>query len=273
MSEWVPPGATPEEMEHLTKIEAGIPEYMRPHVEEWLCRTLEWHLSDWDIKGVRELSLRMKTDFGGDQDQFRQRVSRLSERDLVWAVDAALAYSIGRARMTTHSLAKTLEDGRAGWMLSKDAEGSPRLTERIPSGVREAFDYAAQATTRAGRHLADAFEASYGVAPNPSHSYSESVKAVEALAIPAFLPRDTNATLGKVVNHLNSKVVSIPHVRQKNANHQTTVVGMMQTLWEASERHEGQDTYSDITPEGAKAAHSLAVCLVQLVHEGLIEKG
>src|SRR5579859_1004701 len=152
-----------------------------------------------------------------------------------------------------------LDSGRAGWQIMADEQSRPRMTRWIPDGVRIAYDDVISKTALAGRLLMEAFEHAYEATTNPGHSYMQSVKAVETLACPRFLPDNRRATLGRVIDHLNREAVSLP-LKEKNAPH-ATVVKMMQLLWEGADRHAGQEDYADVSGEGARTAHALAVAL------------
>ena len=50
-------------------------------------------------------------------------------------------------------------------------------------------------------HLRRAWTAIYGRDPEPSRGYADAVRAVEAVACPLLLARDTRPTHGKVIAH------------------------------------------------------------------------
>lgn len=268
MDEWVPPITTAEEMERLTKIESGFPDYMIDQVRAWILQACTSG-GYWSVDVPEALSRHLKTRLPSDFDAFSDVVRKSGSDTLAILIDCLLFHNLGEAQRLADWLGGILDEGRAGWSITTDDWGRPRLTHRIPAGVRESFEQTMSASTLAGMFLSDAFECAYGASANPGHAYTQSVKAVEAVAIPAFLPENRNATLGRVIQYLNSKDVSLP-LREKNASHRSVVVGMMQTLWEGVERHAGQEGYKDVTVPGAKAAHSLAVALVQMIHEGLV---
>lgn len=244
---------------------------MIDQVREWAyqCCLVPPYL-DWSDGVPQALSRFLKTQVPSDGQLFFIYLSQRGSDDLANIIDCMLFYDLGRARGASDLLATLLDQSRAGWAVTRDDQFRPRLTRRIPEGVRMSYDSAMNTAALAGKLLAEAFEHAYGTSPNPGHSYMQSVKAVETLACPRFLPSNSRATLGTVIAHLNGKQISLP-LKERNAPHGETLVRMMQLLWQGADRHGGQEDYSDVSPDGAKAAHSLAVCLVQLLHERLIE--
>jgi hypothetical protein len=54
------------------------------------------------------------------------------------------------------------------------------------------------------RHLTSAWNHAFGRNPDPSRAYAESIKAVEAAAIPVVSPNNSKATLGTVLGDLKA---------------------------------------------------------------------
>ncbi|WP_157365910.1 hypothetical protein [Arthrobacter sp. Leaf234] len=266
MVEWVPPAMKADDFAKLTAIEPGIPEYMRPQLVNWVLDVLDGPYEDFSV-GVNFLSLQVKENLPPNRTYFRHWLDKASSEALVNLIDCMLFYDVAGVKEEATSLGYVLEAGRSEWQVST-VDGEPRLSHRIPTGVLQSYEEVASKTGMAGELLAEAFNAAYGVNPNPNHAYDLSVKAVETLACPRYLPKNTKATLGSVITHLSSKSVTLP-LREKNANHQELVKQMMQNLWEGGERH-GSEHYSGISEEGAKTAQALAFALVALLHEQVI---
>lgn len=205
----------------------------------------------------------MKHRFPEDYGQFAQVVAQLTDNDLANVLDCMLFH--GHGVQDVARLASILDVGRAGWTVTTDEEDRVRLTERIPSGVILAYDAVMNKTALAGKLLTEAFQAAYGSSPNPNHAYDLSVKAVETLACPAFIPGNTRGTLGAVIAHLEKKKILLP-LLEKNARHGETLTKLMRLLWEGGQRH-GAGKYEHISIEGARTAHAVAVTLVSLIHE------
>lgn len=264
--EWIPPVATREEQERLAAIEAGFPDYARGQVVQWVMRRSQ-RGGQFSAEFPDFLSRKMKRIFSNHPTYFEHDLDGLPDGDLANVVDCVLVF-VASSHESKY-LKDVLEQSRAGWSLVKDADGKYRVTETIPSGVSQSFEDVMNKTSKAGKLLAEAFEAAYGVSPNPNHAYDVSIKAVETLACPTFLPNSTKrATLGAVITHLERKDISLPLI-EKNAKHGETITKMMRLLWEGGKRH-GEEEYEHISLKGARTAHALATCLVSMIHEDVL---
>lgn len=91
--------------------------------------------------------------------------------------------------------------------------GDQGLERRIDAATRAQFDatldLARNAQTPSGSaamHLAEAWTKTCGVNPEPPAAVLLAVKAVEDVPIHLIIPKDDNATLGKVINALQHPV-------------------------------------------------------------------
>jgi hypothetical protein len=136
---------------------------------------------------------------------------------------------------------------------------------------------AAQAQTslpgNASGHLGKAWAAAFGREPDPSAAYSETVKAVEAAAIPVVLPNDSLATLGKVVAQMraNPQKYTVVFSRGASPAKGTTlsplevVIALADLLWSnQTDRHAAADPQPavPVTQAQAELAVNMAVTLV-----------
>lgn len=257
-----------ESFTRLTAVELGFPPYMRGQVVGWIIASAMSSGGYYMAAVPQSLSLRLKVAIPSEPQYFRAFLDRASDETLANAIDAMLFFDIGIATKHVRVLAEVLDAGMSEWTVSSAAQ-KPRLVKRLPDGVVTAFEDVISKSALAGKLLAEAFEATYGTVPNPNHAYDLSVKAVETVACPAFIPNNTTrATLGAVIAHLQQKTVSLPLI-EKNANHGETLTKMMRLLWEGGQRH-GDGNYEHVSLEGAKTAHALAVSLVAMIHESVI---
>lgn len=262
---WASPALDDEKFARLTAIEAGIPGYMRQPVTAWMTDVVRI-----DYKGdqwIELLALAMKVEIPKQQRRFETFMAKWEDSLLVTALDWFL-YHNDYAAARSNDLKTILDVGRSEWKVTAFEDGSPRMTRRIPHGVEEFTASIVERTGAAGSLLAEAFNAVYGSHPNPDHAYGLSVKAVETLACPKFLPSSTRATLGAVYAHLERKDVHLP-LRDANAPDKELVVAMMRKLFLGAERH-GSETYEHVSLEGAKTALSLAAALLSMLHEDVI---
>lgn len=157
-----------------------------------------------------------------------------------------------------------LEQGKSAWTVGERLS-RPGLTRRVPEGVQIAADQVMETTGDAGIKLAQAWEALYGLRPDPTKAYSLAIKAVEDAAIPVVSPKNGQATLGTVVRDIrNQDDWNLPMVRSDDrAPSGEVLLGMMQMLWTGQhDRHGGNFELPPLTHEEAVVAVSLAVTLV-----------
>jgi hypothetical protein len=127
---------------------------------------------------------------------------------------------------------------------------------------------------KGGAH--EAWNKIYALKPDPGGAYADSVRAVEAVACPLFLPAADSPTLGQVRAHLDQARSIYELVIANKGNVPASIdviVEMIGTLWFGHrDRHEGGPTSGPISPESAEAAVSLAVSLVHLLSSGAIRR-
>ncbi|WP_078290927.1 hypothetical protein [Mycobacterium sp. D16R24] len=171
------------------------------------------------------------------------------------------------------SLNEMLLESGSSWKVGERA-GKIGLVKRLPAGVQDGAESTFQRGD-AGRRLRAAWEAAYGVNPDPSKAYSLAVKAVEDAAIPVVCPNDRSATLGRVNGQVKSGSWKLPHLRE-DANSPThdVLLGMMQTLWVGQhDRHGGPSMAGvpAVTQPEAESAVLLAVTLVGWFTTGKVQ--
>ena len=102
------------------------------------------------------------------------------------------------------------------------------------------------------------------------------MRAVEAAAIPIFLPAATNPSLGTVRDHLQqarSKYELVIADKVNSPGSIDVIVEMVGTLWFGHrDRHEGGLTSAAISPASAEAALSIATTLVHLFSIGAVRR-
>ncbi|MFJ5851160.1 hypothetical protein [Streptomyces sp. NPDC092903] len=203
-------------------------------------------------------------------------------------VDALLAglaetnpYSSGRLGATASELRRELDyvltEGGSAYTVNPDQNG---LCRRVNETLRQALEAAVQAadkqTQGGGGHLREAFAAAYGISPNPSVAYSQSVKAVEAVANPLFLPKSPEPTLGSVRSTLDQGRNKYEMVVQDRTGAPASInaaVELLNLLWHGQrDRHAGGPTSQPVTQEAAETAVHAAALLVHWISTGAIRK-
>lgn len=162
------------------------------------------------------------------------------------------------------TLKALLEQSKSAWTVGERL-GHPGLIRRVPEGVQIAADQVMETAGDAGIKLAQAWEALYGLHPDPAKAYSLAIKSVEDAAIPVVSPRNSQATLGTVIRDIRSQGDwNLPMARTGNrAPSGEVLLGMMQMLWTGQhDRHGGNFKLPPLTHGEAVVAVSLAVTLV-----------
>lgn len=268
MTGWVSPALAQEEHEKLLAIESGIPAYMRPQVVDWLMGRSRRNGGYMDEEVANFLSLTFKIKFPTTLGEYHGFLARLADPLLVSVIDWFLYHDVNGSKHMAREIGAILDFGHSEWTVTDMDGDGPRITRRIPTGVESSYRDIISKTAAAGQLLVEAFNAVYGTNPNSDSAYGLSVKAVETIACPRYLPASTRATLGSVIAHLGQKDVALP-LLDGNVPDRDLIVGMMRKLWAGGERH-GSETYQHVSIDGAKAALALAFSLVSMLHEDVI---
>lgn len=159
-----------------------------------------------------------------------------------------------------------LEEAGAAWRIGT-RDGHPGLERRVPEGVQEAADRAMATPGHAGARLSEAWQAVYGLSPNPTHGYAMAVKVVEDAAVPVVVPKQVGATLGHVIGQLrNDGDWALPLTREDAAAPTPeTVLRLCQGLWKGHHDRHGGDA-SALPAVGQDEAESAVQIAVFLVH-------
>lgn len=154
--------------------------------------------------------------------------------------------------------------------------GRPGLVRRVPIGVQVVADAVMARAGRARVRLAEAWEALYGLTPNPSEAYRLAIVAIEDAAVPAVSPQNTRATLGTVLKQLEDQADwELPMLREHpDAPSRRVAIGMLRMLWHGQhDRHGGQPSApGNVSTDEAQIAVSLAAVLVAWFDAGLIRR-
>ncbi|WP_199845673.1 hypothetical protein [Streptomyces scabiei] len=178
-------------------------------------------------------------------------------------------------------------DGRLAWILN-DAGSAYRVNERgngleervlqpvrdsVSTTVRDAS--ASSDVGSAADHLSNAWQAAYGLHPDPVRAYSEAIKAAESAAHAIIEPNNAKTTLGSMLGVIRNSpsrfTTALFTPSGKDAI--TPVAGMMRALWEGqTSRHGAQTVTVPETLEAARAAVHLAATLVQWFTSGAVAR-
>jgi hypothetical protein len=166
-----------------------------------------------------------------------------------------------------------LESG-SGWSTGVRA-GRPGLVPRLPEGVVDAAAAVVQYGD-AGRRLAEAWAATFGIDPDPSNGYRLAVVAVEHAAIPVVPTGKAEPTLGDVIRTIERATWKLPHLREHDlAPSHDVLVAMLRMLWRGHhDRHGGPSAVGvpAVTQDEAESAVLLAVTLVAWFETGKVQE-
>lgn len=208
----------------------------------------------------------------------RKWLSSWEGMELLDAVDEILRYRAELRYGWSPDLIRMLDDAGSAYRVSEDGSC---LEERVAPAVAAAADATikeAAAVSSAGsasEHLQAAWQAAYGLRPDPVRAYSEAIKAVESAAHSVIQPNHARATLGTMLGEIGN-------ARTKFATAIVTVSGgdpiapveaMMRALWDGqTSRHGKQTPTAPETLEAARAGVHLAAALVQWFTSGAVTR-
>lgn len=282
--QWVPLGIEGQQAIIFTTPWTEIPDFFQASLWEWieanvLARSYNGELTV-KVGLLRQAERKLHVELPDFEPYFvesgmsslRKTYKKLGPAALLTFVDFLMS-DLHQGHNYLQVLEQLLIEAGSGWRVGTRA-GKPGLVQRLPEGIVEA----AQATVqrgRAGKRLSEAWEAAFGIDPDPTKAYSMAVKAVEDAAIPVVCPNDTSATLGKVIGQVNAGTWKLPHLREDpNAPTHDVLVGMMRTLWVGQhDRHGGPSSVGvpAVTQEEAESAVMLAVTLVGWFETGKVQ--
>lgn len=208
----------------------------------------------------------------GAVDRIRSGYAGAPAREVFALADFLLTTRQGAT--LSDSLDKILEEARSAWRVG-ERRGKPGLVRRLPKGVEEAIEHATT-LPNGGKKLAEAWNAAFGLNPDPSRAYSLAIIAAEDAAIPAVCPNKADAVLGDAIGDLaaNEKW-KLPFQREHNqAPPREVLVAMMRMLNRGQhDRHGGVPVpLPDMSQEEAESAVMLAATLVGWFSTGKVTK-
>jgi hypothetical protein len=283
-TQWLPLGVEGNRVAGFTAPWIEIPDWFQLSLWEWIEANLIARSYDAESfkaglirKAERKLHVALphmgEHNINSGPSAIRSRYDELGPAALLMFVDFLMS-ELPEGHHYLQVLEQLLVEAGSGWRVGTRA-GKCALVQRLPAGVTDA----AAATVQygaSGIRLAEAWEAVFGVSPDPSNGYRLAVKAVEDAAIPVVCPNDTTATLGSVIGEVNAGTWKLPHLREhSNATTHDVLVGMMRTLWVGQhDRHGGPSTVGvpAVTQDEAESAVMLAVTLVGWFETGKVQE-
>jgi hypothetical protein len=278
---WRPLGFDGEEAASYDSLVDGVPSWMAESFWNWVRpRVAVKDSNGWPVLNrqlVHEIERVCRISCGYAGSEINKGMAALRRAFEGQARSLQLAdFLLSRTQSGDPTLDRVLHESGSAWRVGVRA-GRPGLVRRVPEGVQVAVDAVTAGNQRAGSRLGEAWAAAFGLSPDPSRAYALAVKAVEDAAIPVVTPRDTSATLGKVLQVMRDQGDWVTPVTREHprASSSEVLVGMMQMLWTGqSDRHGGGEAQSvPVTQDAAETAVLLAVPLVQWFTGGLVRRG
>jgi hypothetical protein len=286
--QWLPLGVEGDEAVKFTAPWIEIPDWFQQSLWEWI----EANLLVRDYNGdasirvglIRQAERVLHVKLPHFEDYrvssgvtaLRNRYKELGPKALLTFVDFLIS-GVAEGHQYVAVLEQLLVEAGSGWRVGARA-GKPGLVQRLPEGVVAAAAETVQ-HGKAGKRLADAWEAAFGVNPNPSQAYRLAVKAVEAASAPVVIPKDPDPSLGKVIGRiLQGGQFRLPHLREEPngvTSHDVLLYNLKQLWWGQHDRHDGLQGSSlpdDVTQDEAESAVLLAVTLVGWFETGKVQE-
>lgn len=278
---WTPLGASPDELTEFLTLRPGIPRYMRESVISWITdHEVERGYADtafilrFQTAAKIDLSITRGLMSGADLGTFLRRMVSNNFANLVHFIlsDYSVTFD-GKTPKRVRLLEESLSSGGSSYTVGV-IQGRFGLMDRVPAAVADTVEEVISSAGKASSLLSSAWEKAFGMNKNPSHAYSDAVKAVEVLSCPLFSPNDRLATLGKDINVLRNGEANFQFV-MPGSQHTTAVqhvVSMMQLLWHSQTDRHGEENYASVSEEEAQAAVLLASTLVGWFSKGMVSK-
>jgi hypothetical protein len=196
----------------------GVPDWLFVPLWDWVDNQMPalWTGRQYSKSAVsfyREMAVSLRTRFDGGDVSGRELHAGLytyvcSDPIRVLAVADYLLFRLDRHDAGAAAQARRLHDllraGGSAYEVQSDDQAKYYLSRRVSQEARAAADEVLAAADKAAQHLSRAWRAVYGQSPSPGVGYGETIKAIEAAAIPVVSPENGRATLGTVIRDLRA---------------------------------------------------------------------
>jgi hypothetical protein len=279
---WRPLGVDEDDSDYSVLFE-DVTDWLKPSLLSWLTTTLTSNPivvvpPIVDIHTIRSLErlLRFTASSIEEYTSAESAAANLLHSFIRWGhpwrlIDATLATGSGNAK----NLKQILQDAGSAWTVGERA-GKSALIRRVNEGTDAAVQNTIATRGHAGKRLAEAYHAAFGVNPDPSKAYSSAVKAVEDAAKPVVSPNNHGTTLGTIIRDVRSTASwKLPQTRvHPDADPHDVLLGMMQMLWTGQhDRHGGATPPPPpVSVDEAETAVMLAATLVEWFASGKVQK-
>ncbi|MEN9735402.1 MAG: hypothetical protein RL129_112 [Actinomycetota bacterium] len=249
-----------QDPESWLQIVLEIPSFLRENLFAWLNEYLNEEAAT-QIAIFLQVDL-VKTSF--DPVDTLLRYAGISDETMIDVLDVALAH-VQIARVNgAPKLEKMLSLANFEWKVKADNGG---LEKRVASEIADWAIEKIDPSESCGKFLSSAWANHFGTHPDFSKSYSESVKALEALLIPIVSPKNMKATLGSVIGELNANISTFEVLFEENANTKAIIVkDLLKLIWQnQDDRHGGVFHPEQITEDESRFALFTALYIRSIV--------
>jgi hypothetical protein len=279
---WTPPGSSSDELAEFMTLRPGIPDYMQESLIAWIRNGAYGHHAA-DSKSLLRFQIAAKTNLGarsgmtlthGEMGSFLRKIPLDTLANyLHFYLSELTEPPRGTPNHRTQALEDILSQGGSSYAVGK-VQSRYGLVERVPAAVAHTVEDIISSSGKASALLSSAWEQAFGMNKNPSHAYSDAVKAVEVYSGPLLSPNDKLSTLGKDLNVLRNGEAKFDF-SMTGSQHTTAVghvVSMMQLLWHSQTDRHGEENYVGVSEEEAQAAVLLASTLVGWFAKGMVSR-
>ena len=178
------------------------------------------------------------------------------------------------------TLDQYFEDARLAWMIDLGKGG---LVRRVSTETQVTYAAAVAPDDVAATHLKEAWQAAFGIEPDPESAFLSAVKAVEAAFRPSISPASDQATAGTMANDLEQKPdkwqALLPDRRPASRYPKGDSAGVhflanaLRLLYQCRRAHGDDQEYDANTLEDAQAACFLASSLIAMQRNGFLTQG
>lgn len=286
--QWFPLGLAGAEVVEFTAPWTEVPDWFQKSLWRWIEHSLlkRDHCGDlaFNAERIRQAERMLHVTLPQLEEHnvhsgvgaLRKRYDQLGPEALLTFVDF-LSSDLPEGDAHLGVLERILFEAGSGWRVGIRV-GKTGLVQRLPEGVATAAAATMQ-HGKAGKRLAEAWEAVFGINPDPSKGYLLAVKAVEAASAKVVIPDDPSPTLGKVNLRIEQGgQFKLPHLREAPGgvtSHDVLLNNLKQLWWGQYDRHDGLEQSTlpdDVTLDEAETAVLLAVTLVGWFETGKVQQ-
>ncbi len=183
-----------------------------------------------------------------------------SSEYLIDALDFCLE---ARGRGFANILKTELTEARSTLTIGDDPSGRPQLEYRQPPELTELVQEIGSTTGRPGAHLTLAWNAAFGLNPDPNKAADEANKAIEVAAKPLVSPNNGKVTLGTLVRDMRAKPSKWEtDLDLDDDDDIVAIISMLDMAWRAQYRHGNETDPIEISQQAAEMIVHQAIVLV-----------